>query len=184
MKLPLWHLTAHWGFFRTSGGWCAAAWTIKGFSALVLPRKNQAQAFRGLHECLPPVPESFWEAPPAKIPPKILYETRAALKAKPFHFVNFDLSFLTPFQQRVLTATCQIPWGQFRTYGWVAGKTGSPKAYRAVGQVLNRNPIPIFIPCHRVIATGNHIGGYGGGLKWKVKLLKNEGIMVNQGLVR
>ncbi len=183
MKSRSWFLSAKWGFFRTTGGWCAAAWTRKGLSVLVLPQKSRAQALKRIHEYLPPVPENFWITPPAKVPQKFQRQTRAALKGNPFRMTDFDLSFLTSFQQRVLVATCQIPWGQFRTYGWVARKAGSPRGFRAAGQALNRNPIPIFIPCHRVIAADNQIGGYGGGLKWKRKLLKNEGVTVNQSLV-
>jgi methylated-DNA-[protein]-cysteine S-methyltransferase len=184
VKNKSWYSDTHWGFFRTTRGWCAAAWTSKGLSALVLPRKSRAHALRGLHEYLPPVPGSFWEIPPTSVPEKIQRQTRIALTGKPFRFTDFDITFLTPFQQKVLAATCQIPWGQFRTYGWVAQKAGSPRGFRAAGQALNRNPIPIFIPCHRVIASANRIGGYGGGLEWKINLLKNEGITVNQGVVR
>ena len=176
-------LKIQWGFFRAAGGWSAVAWTAKGLSALVLPRKTKALALRGLHEYLPALPLSFWKTPRLVVPKDIQVQTRKALKGNPFRFTDFDIFFLTPFQQRVLTATCQIPWGQFRTYGWVARKAGSPRGFRAAGQALNRNPIPLFIPCHRVIAGGNRLGGYGGGLEWKIKLLKNEGITVNRGLV-
>ena len=60
------------------------------------------------------------------------------------------------------------------TYGWVARQAGSPRGFRAAGQALNRNPIFLLIPCHRVIAGGNRLGGYGGGLDWKINLLKGE----------
>lgn len=99
---------------------------------------------------------------------------------KPFWFSKFDISFLTSFQQRILRATLQIRRGEARTYGWVARKAGSPKGFRAAGQALTRNPIPIFIPCHRVIAGGNQLGGYGSGIGWKIRLLKNEGVRVNR----
>jgi methylated-DNA-[protein]-cysteine S-methyltransferase len=171
------------GFFRAGPEWGAAAWTAHGLSALVSPRKTKEQALRGLYEVLPPAPESFWKAPASDVPPDIPVQARRALKGKPFRFSDFDLFFLTPFQQRVLAATCRIPWGQYRTYGWVAQKAGSPRGFRAAGQALNRNPVALLIPCHRVIAGGNRVGGYGGNLEWKIKLLKREGIRVNQGLV-
>jgi O-6-methylguanine DNA methyltransferase len=171
------------GFFRAGPEWGAAAWTVRGLSALVLPRKTKAHALRGLHEVLPPAPESFWRALPSDVPQNIQIQARIALGGKPFRFNHFDLFFLTPFQQRVLGATCQIPWGQYRTYGWVAQKAGSPRGFRAAGQALNRNPVALLIPCHRVIAGGNRLGGYGGNLEWKIKLLKREGIGVHQGLV-
>ena len=96
---------------------------------------------------------------------------------------NFDLitdiSILTDFQQQVLQATQQIPRGRIATYMDIARKIGKPKAVRAVGQALGRNPIPIVIPCHRVVASNGSLGGYsgGGGLETKAKLLKLEGAM-------
>lgn len=90
-----------------------------------------------------------------------------------------DISILTDFQQQVLQATQQIPRGRIATYMDIARKIGNPKAVRAVGQALGRNPIPIVIPCHRVIASNGSLGGYsgGGGLETKAKLLKLEGAM-------
>lgn len=88
-----------------------------------------------------------------------------------------DLSALTPFQQEVLTVTRQIPAGQTWTYQRVAQEMGRPKSSRPVGQALARNPIPIVIPCHRVIASDGSLGGYSGGsgLKAKRWLLQHEG---------
>lgn len=80
----------------------------------------------------------------------------------------------TPFQQEVWTALEAIPWGERRTYGQIAAAIGRPKAVRAVGQANHRNPIPIFIPCHRVIGAGGKLTGYGGGLDLKEKLLDLE----------
>lgn len=90
-----------------------------------------------------------------------------------------DISILTDFQQQVLQATQQIPRGRIATYMDIARKIGNPKAVRAVGQALGRNPIPIVIPCHRVIASDGSLGGYsgGGGLETKAKLLQLEGAM-------
>jgi len=89
-----------------------------------------------------------------------------------------NLSILTKFQQQVLEATQQIPRGRIATYMDIARKIGNPKAVRAVGQALGRNPIPIVIPCHRVIASNGTLGGYsgGGGLETKAKLLRLEGV--------
>lgn len=90
-----------------------------------------------------------------------------------------DISILTDFQQQVLKTTQQIPRGKIVTYLDIARKIGKPKAARAVGQALGRNPIPIVIPCHRVIASDGSLGGYsgGGGLETKAKLLKLEGAL-------
>lgn len=70
---------------------------------------------------------------------------------------------LTPFQWRVLKATLKIPFGETRTYQWVAQEIGHPRAVRAVGQALRRNPYPVLIPCHRVIKSCGAPGGYAGG---------------------
>ena len=82
---------------------------------------------------------------------------------------------LTKFQWKVLSVTANIPLGETRTYKWVAEQVGSPKAVRAVGQALRRNPYPIIIPCHRVIKTDGSLGGYAGGPSGKkAKLLAME----------
>ena len=80
----------------------------------------------------------------------------------------------TPFQQRVWQATRLIPYGETRTYSEIAGQVGSPGAARAVGQALGANPFPIIVPCHRVIASGGGLGGFGGGLVMKATLLNLE----------
>lgn len=81
---------------------------------------------------------------------------------------------MTPFAKRVYQAVLSIPLGQVRTYKWVAEKTGSPKAYRAVGQLLKNNPYPLIIPCHRVVKSNHKLGGYVFGLKLKSSLLSLE----------
>lgn len=86
-----------------------------------------------------------------------------------------DLSGLSEFQKAVLTAIDEIPAGQVRTYGEIAEQIMSPGAARAVGQALGNNPIPIVLPCHRVIASDGSLGGYAGGLERKRKLLALEG---------
>jgi methylated-DNA-[protein]-cysteine S-methyltransferase len=86
--------------------------------------------------------------------------------------VDFTLA-ATPFQRQVLEVTRSIPRGEVRTYGWVAARVGRPGAARAVGQALGANPLPLVIPCHRVVAAGPG-GGYGGGLERKAFLLALE----------
>ena len=94
--------------------------------------------------------------------------------------IETDLGLLTEFQRQVLAATSQIPRGTVVTYLDIARKIGKPKAVRAVGQALGRNPVPIVIPCHRVIAANGSLGGYsgGGGLVTKTRLLQLEGAML------
>lgn len=88
-----------------------------------------------------------------------------------------DISLLTLFQQQVLRQTMQIPYGSITTYGELAGKVGSPKAARAVGGALGANPIPVIIPCHRVVASNGGLTGYSaaGGIEMKKFLLSLEG---------
>ncbi len=87
---------------------------------------------------------------------------------------KLDLSSATPFQIKVWAITRLIPYGETRSYRWVAEQMGQPAAVRAVGQALARNPLPVIIPCHRVIAGDGKLGGYSGGLKMKRTLLKLE----------
>ena len=87
---------------------------------------------------------------------------------------ELDLSAATLFQRKVWETTRLIPYGETRSYRWVAEQTGRPGAARAVGQALGRNPLPIIVPCHRVIANGGHLGGFTGGLEMKRCLLRLE----------
>ena len=80
----------------------------------------------------------------------------------------------TEFQHRVWAALREIPFGKTATYGEIAARVGNPRASRAVGQANNRNPIPILIPCHRVIGASGQFTGYAGGLAVKQKLLALE----------
>ena len=80
------------------------------------------------------------------------------------------------FGRRVLRATARIPFGRVLTYGEVAAKAGSPRGYRAAGNALGSNRMPIVVPCHRVVAAGGKIGGYTGGLERKEYLLELEGV--------
>lgn len=86
-----------------------------------------------------------------------------------------DLSLVGAFTRRVLRATATIPFGQTSTYGAVAARAGAPRGARAAGNALGANPIPIVIPCHRVLRAGGAIGGYTGGLDIKRTLLAVEG---------
>ena len=88
---------------------------------------------------------------------------------------NFDLKGGTDFQKKVWRAIQRIPFGQTRSYGWLARQVGGKNKARAVGAACGSNPIPILIPCHRVIREDGGLGGYGGGLGIKKKLLKIEG---------
>jgi methylated-DNA-[protein]-cysteine S-methyltransferase len=88
--------------------------------------------------------------------------------------VRLDLRGSTSFARRVWRVTCRIPYGQVRSYAWVAERLGDPNRARAVGGALSRNPVPIFIPCHRVVGTHGDLGGFGGGLGLKSRLIELE----------
>jgi methylated-DNA-[protein]-cysteine S-methyltransferase len=90
-----------------------------------------------------------------------------------------DWSLVRPgFGRRVLQATSRIPYGSVSSYKLMAGEAGSPRAYRAAGTALSGNPIPIVVPCHRVLHSGGGLGGYTGGLDRKTALLALEGVVV------
>ena len=87
-----------------------------------------------------------------------------------------DWSFATGFVRRVLKATAAVPFGSVASYAQVAAKAGSPRASRAAGNALGSNPVPIVVPCHRILRSGGALGGYTGGLERKEFLLQLEGV--------
>jgi len=101
----------------------------------------------------------------------------AAVSARPV-----DLSLIaTPFQRRALTYLRKVPAGAVTTYQALAAASGSPSAQRAIGNTVAANPIPIYVPCHRVIKSDGSIGNYGGGVARKLKLLHAEGFSIARG---
>lgn len=114
------------------------------------------------------------------LPPAIERGVRDHLEGRK-RFDAIDLSWLPPFQRRVLEKTAEIPRGEVRPYGWIAREIGSPGATRAVGTALGHNPIPFIIPCHRVVRSDGSLGEYsGGGPAMKVKVLNWEGVPVDE----
>lgn len=91
-----------------------------------------------------------------------------------FFTVPVDLAGLPSFQGKVLRATAGIPFGESRSYGWLAERIGHPRAVRAVGTALGRNPVPFIVPCHRIVRADGSLGGYGLGLPMKRSLLLLE----------
>ena len=91
--------------------------------------------------------------------------------------VQLDLSWVTPFRRDVLLECARIPRGQVATYAELARRVGRPKAFRAVGNTMRTNPIPIAIPCHRVVGSDGSLTGFGGGLDMKQRLLAIEGAL-------
>jgi methylated-DNA-[protein]-cysteine S-methyltransferase len=112
--------------------------------------------------------------------PRAVDETRRELdeyfagKRRAFD-LTLDLRAMPPFTVSVLRELARVPYGETTTYGALAGRVGRPRAARAVGTVMNRNRIPIVLPCHRVVGSTGDLVGYGGGLERKVALLELEG---------
>lgn len=161
----------------TSKGWLALAATEKGLLALVLPQESKEQAFQKLREQLSgelvmsPAPFKTGTSEAGASDLTDYFEGKRVSFNYPF-----DLEGATPFQRKVWETICTIPYGEVCTYSWVAETMGNPKASRAVGQALSANPIPILIPCHRVLRSDGTLGGFSSGLAWKKKLLQLEGI--------
>jgi O-6-methylguanine DNA methyltransferase len=113
------------------------------------------------------------------------FETRFQRTARPAREVpcdlgdKFDLRGLSEFEQAVLLKAREIPRGETRTYGWIAQQIGRPAAVRAVGTALRKNPVPVFIPCHRVVRSDGFLGQYAlGGTDAKRQILEAEGVEV------
>jgi methylated-DNA-[protein]-cysteine S-methyltransferase len=123
-----------------------------------------------------------------ELSPRILEHPAAADEVRrelDQYFAGERTRFALPLDRRlihgiardVLAATARVPFGRTTTYGELAGTIGHPKAARAVGNALGSNPIPIVVPCHRVLRTGGALGGYAGGLARKEQLLRLEGVL-------
>jgi O-6-methylguanine DNA methyltransferase len=106
---------------------------------------------------------------------RALRELHEYLEGRRAYFsIPVDLSELPDFQRSVLRAARRIPFGESRPYAWIASAIGSPRAVRAVGTALGRNPVPLIVPCHRVLRSGGALGGYGLGIGLKRLLLDLE----------
>jgi O-6-methylguanine DNA methyltransferase len=163
------HLTA----FETQLGWIGQAWTGRGVMAVLLPRPTRAQVLRELQREFPN--GEIRAGAPAEMVREL--QEYAAGRQRAFD-LPLDLSAVKPFQRAVLKAIGKIPFGETRSYAWVAREVGKPRAARAIGQALGANPIPIILPCHRVIGSDGSLRGYGGGLPLKKKLLRLEGVVL------
>ena len=150
--------------------------TPVGALLLTFTNKGLAALDFGDHGC-----ETSTAPPPAALRPMIEATTQALNRyfdagATDFADLPLDLQG-TPFQLRVWQELRQIPRGRAISYKELARRAGSPQASRAVGQANGRNPVPIIVPCHRVIAADGSLGGYSSGLERKRWLLKHEGAM-------
>jgi len=159
---------------KTETGEFWAAWNSNGVT-MICPAEDDAGKFeaRYLHQ--------FHSRPQRNdIPDDYRHAIQEAAAGREFGAVALDISSLSKFQLRVLKILQKIPRGQVRTYSWLAQKAGHPGAARAVGNTMARNPIPILIPCHRVVPSTGGVGQYGLGSALKRDLLLREGVPVGK----
>lgn len=167
--------TCAYTIFDTPIGRCALVWRGGLIVGASLPASGEEQLKWRLERNFPGAVEAA--------PPDWVEIAKAAVvrllsgEAEDFANLELDLDSLGEFERRVLDLTRAIPPGETRTYGEIATALGAPGAARAVGRALGANPIPIIIPCHRVLAAGGKSGGFSapGGASTKLKILEIEG---------
>lgn len=153
---------------ETPAGVFIASFSARGLAQLSFPRRYAKPGPPDPARLTPELRE--WMALAQK-------SVLAALEGRtPAQLPPLDLSAGTEFQQRVWTVLRGLATGQTKSYGQIARELGSPRAARAVGAACGTNPIPLLIPCHRVLAAGDELGGFSGGLDWKLRLLAAEGV--------
>ena len=155
--------------FNTGMGWVGISSSAAGLLRITLPQPSVEMALQQLGDSLN---KAIWSP-----------ELSANLAERLIRYfggdrIDFpdklDISRASPFQRKVWEASRLIPFGETRSYGWVAKQIKQPGAARAVGQALSRNPLPIIVPCHRVLAGDGKLGGFGGGISLKRQLLSLE----------
>ena len=169
---------AHYCVFDAAIGRCGVAWSERGVTRLQLPESDRGATERRL--CTGAVRAT--EAAPAEIE-QLIVNIQGYMTGRSIDFasVALDLTDFDQFEGKVYAAARAIPWGQTVSYGELARRIGSPGAARAVGRALGRNPVPIVVPCHRILAKGHRIGGFSapGGTFTKQRLLALEGVRVD-----
>ncbi len=152
--------------FQTKMGWVGISGSEKGLLTLILPRVSFDEVVRKLGI------ELQQDSP---LPGSLIDIVERLNKYFDGYKVSFpdklDFSKWTGFQRKVWEVTKTIPYGETRSYSWVAEKVGNKAAVRAVGNAEGANPLPIIVPCHRVLAKNGGLGGYGGGIELKRYLL-------------
>jgi methylated-DNA-[protein]-cysteine S-methyltransferase len=165
--------------FDTAIGRCGVAWSGRGIIAVQLAQPSDAQTrarLRQRHGDLP-------EASPTEVVDYAIRRMVALLEGAAIDLADIliDLPDVSEFQRGVYAIAREIPVGRTLTYGDVARRLGDVALSREVGQALGRNPCPIIVPCHRVLAAGDRPGGFSanGGVDTKLKMLAIEGAVVN-----
>jgi len=160
-------MTAYYTLFETMLGWMGLTRSEAGVSRVILPQKSRDDVLR----LLEPTNAQHDKNAFADLARRLI----RYFDGEQVDFVDkIDLSRATVFEKQVWLAAQSIPCGQTRSYGWIAKRIGKPSAARAVGQALGRNPIPILIPCHRVVRSNGQLGGFSGGIDMKQTLLAIE----------
>ena len=155
--------------FNTNMGWVGILGSAKGLLRTTLPQHSAREARQLLGNRVNHAVRSH------NLFDGLMERFRVYLSGDRITFPDeLDLSGATPFQRKVWEITRLIPYGETRSYTWVAEQDNKPRAARAVGQALARNPLPIIIPCHRVVTTNGQLGGFSGGVETKSCLLQLE----------
>jgi O-6-methylguanine DNA methyltransferase len=145
------------------------AWRESGITFVGIQRRDYEEERRSIERRL------HRPVQPASPPDWVKKTVQQWFKTWRADFRYIDVSELTEFERAVLRKAAEIPPGEVRSYAWVAREIGRPQAARAVGQVMARNPIALFLPCHRVVATDGRLHNYGYGLEVKARILRMEG---------
>lgn len=174
--------TPNFTFFDTSLGRCGIIWGERGIVGLQLPEGSDGKARARVARRFPDATES---APTAEVR-KAVDLVVALLEGKPSNLsrIALDMDRVADFEQRVYALARSIPPGETLTYGEIAAKLGDKALARDVGQAMGKNPFPIVVPCHRVVAAGGKPGGFSarGGVSTKLRILAIEGADVNNQL--
>ncbi len=159
----------YYAVFKTGAGWMGILGSDRGLQRTTLPKPTQAATRRSLGDII------TGATPSAEYHREIIKRFQDYFTGHPVSFPDrLDLSLATDFRRRVWEATRRIPYGETRSYAWVAAQLQQPGAARAVGQALGKNPLPVIIPCHRVITSNGCLGGFTGGLEMKRYLISAE----------
>jgi methylated-DNA-[protein]-cysteine S-methyltransferase len=167
--------------FDTRLGACGIAWSERGVTRLQLPERTRSATERRLRAS---AVNSGAGVPPAPVREAIeMLERYFAGERVDFASIALDLGGVGPFHRKVYDRARSLGWGQTASYGDLARQAGSPGAARAVGQAMGHNPVPVIIPCHRVLTSGRRIGGFSafGGALTKQRLLALEGVHLGGG---
>jgi methylated-DNA-[protein]-cysteine S-methyltransferase len=164
----------HLSLIDTEIGPLGIAWGDAGIARLCLPEADRAATEARLKRA---APEAEWAEPTPDVAPVVsALQDYAAGGEVDFAFATLDLDGVSPFNREVYDLTRHVGWGRTTSYGELARAVGTPGAARAVGRAMGENPVPIIIPCHRVLASGDKLGGFSafGGTFAKERLLVLE----------